>query len=150
MTATYSTQKALARSKRLMSDFDPDATTSTLVNLVAPSTKGIAIAQYRRFVFGIMRTVGTGAISTVKVQAATAADGTGATDVISATPTTADAVGDTVWYEVDVEQIREVLPTATHVCLAIALATATDECCVFSESLEPTFPARDLTAAYIS
>jgi len=152
MTATYtSAEKLLSRSLRRMLDFDPDSGSAVLVTLdPANSAKGIAIAGYRRFVFGVMKSVGTGAISAVKVQGATAAAGTGATDVITATPTTADAVGDTVWYEVDVEQIREVLSTATHVVLEITLATSTDECVVFVEAAEPTYQKTGLTANYIS
>ena len=151
MPATYTAEKSLSRALRRVLDFDPDSGSAVLATLnPAASEKFLSLTLGRRFVFGIMKSVGTGAISAVKVQAATAADGTGAQDFVSATPTTADAVGDTVWYEVDAEQAKEVLAGATHVGLSITLATSTDECVIYAEISEPVFPRTGLTANYIS
>lgn len=152
MPATYSASHLKDRSIRRLLDFDPDATTATLVTLdPANSDECLAIATNRRFLFGIMRSVGTGTISSASIVAATAADGTGATAVVShALGSAPNAVGDTIWLECDVEQIHEVLAGATHVGLQIALATATDECVVFVELAEPTYVTPGLTADYIS
>lgn len=151
MAATYTAEKALSRALRRVLDFDPDSGSAVLVTLdPAATAKGISLTLGRRFVIGVMKSVGTGAISAVKVQAATDAAGAGAVDIVSATPTTADAVGDTVWYEVDAEQAKEVLSTATHIVVSITLATSTDECVVYLEIAEPVFPRTGLTANYIS
>lgn len=153
MAATYSAEHLTARSLRRMLDFDPDSGSAVVVDLdPASSAKTIALtAGYRRFLFGIMRSVGTGQITTARIIACTAADGTGSvTTVVTSSPTTADAVGDTVWLECDVEQVREVLSTAAYVGLEITLQTSTDECVVFVEAAEPTFAVAGLTSNYIS
>jgi hypothetical protein len=151
MAATYTTASGLSRSKRQLLDFDPDATSATLVDLNRGATGTcVPLGLYRRFVVGVMHSVGTGAITLVEIIAATAVDGTGATVVTSKAATTADAVGDTVWIEADASQVKEVLATATHVGVRITLATATDECVVMLEQLEPIFEAAGLTADDIS
>lgn len=152
MTATYSAEHLTGISLRRLLDFDPDSASETAVDLVPGSADSyFPIAQYKRFLVGAFRSVGTGAITTFKIYAATAADGTGATAVVAhALGSAPDAVGDTVWLECNVEQIHEVLATATHVGVKITLATSTDECVVYFEAAEPYFPHAGLTADYIS
>lgn len=153
MTATYTANVALAKAQRRLLDFDPDSSSAALVTLnPSASEKCLPIALFRRFVFGVFRSVGTGALSAFKVIAATDAAGAGSTDVVAhALGSVPDAVGDYVWLEVDVEQIREVLAAATHVGVSLTLATSTDECVVYAEASEPYYgPTNGLTADRIS
>lgn len=152
MAATYTADHLRSNALRRMVDFDPDATTATIVDLVPGSNDElIPIKDYRKFLFGLFRSVGTGSVTSFEVIAATDADGTGATAVVAhAIGSAPNAVGDTIWLECNVEQIHEVLSTATHVGVRIALVTATDECVVSVEASEPVFPRASLTADYIS
>lgn len=135
-------------------DFDPDTTDETAVTLNPADSETYlsltANGSPRRYLFQIRRTVGTGGITTATVKAATAADGTGEQTVKQITPTTANAVDDVVNVEVDMDQIRNALSTATHIGLEIALATGTDECNVTVVACDGQFQYEDLTADYIS
>lgn len=152
MPATYTAHHELASRERRLLDFDPPTGNAELVTLdPASSGKCLPIALFHRFVAGLMRSVGTGGITSFKIIAATAADGTGNTAVVAhALGSAPDAVGDTVWLECDADQIKEVLPTATHVGVEIDLVTATDECVVSFERCEPTYTAGALTADYVA
>lgn len=153
MAATYTAHKELARSSRVMVDFDPDADTAVIADLdKSGSGELFAISDgYRRFVAGLIRSVGTGNVDGFQIIAATDADGTGATVVVEhAFTSEANAVGDTVWLECDIDQVKEVLAAATHVGVRAELATSTDECIIFFERSEPTFVRAGLTADYIS
>lgn len=150
MPATYTAEHLTSRSERRMVDFDPDATSATLVTLdPANSAQCVEVAGFRRFLAGVCKSVGTGAVSKVEIVAATDAAGTGAT-VIAEKTTSADAVGDTVWIECDAAQVTEVLPGATHVGVRVTLATGTDECVVFFERADPFYAHAGLTADYIA
>jgi len=154
MAASYTAESLSARLFCRMVEFDPDTGDATFVTLNPSASEDcLAIADNggpRRYLFGIMDTVGTGGQTTAIVYACTAADGTGATAVTTITPTTANAVGDTVWVEVDTDQIHEVLATATHVGLKIDLVTATDECAVVVIGSEGLNQYVNLTDDYIS
>lgn len=133
-----------------MVEYDVDDALN-IVDLVPGSNDELLpIAEYRRFLAGVMHSVGTGTIALFQIIGATDADGAGATIVVAKAPTTANAVGDYVWLECDAAQIREVLPTATHVGVRLQLGTAGDECVVFFERAEPFYPRADLTADFIS
>lgn len=150
----YTAEKARATAFRRLVDFDPDSGSATAVTLNPADSETYldlsANGAPKRYLFGIMRSVGTGAITTATVNAATSAAGAGATQVAQITPTTADAVGDTVWVEVDADQIRNALATATHIGLVIDLVTSTDECVVFVEGSGGQHQYDELTADYIS
>lgn len=153
MASNYTAEHLTARSLRRMVDFDPDSTSAVVVTLnPAASEAAIQIGMHRRFLFGIMRSVGTGSVTSARIIACTAAAGTGSvtTVIAHAIGSAPNAVGDTIWLECDVEQVREVLATATYVGLEIALVTNTDECVVFVEAADPVFPKAALTADYIS
>lgn len=153
MAATYTAQKALSRAARVMVDFDPDATTAVIADLdKSGSGELFAISDgYRRFVAGLVHTVGTGNVDAFQIIAATDADGTGATVVVEhAFGSEANAVGDTVWLECDIAQVKEVLATATHIGVRATLATATDECIIYFERSDATFERSGLTADFIS
>lgn len=149
----YTAHIALAKANRRMVDFDPDATSATIVDLVPGSTdEMLPLADgYRRFVAGLFRSVGTGSVTSFEIIAATDADGTGATQVVAhAIGSAPNAVGDTVWLECDIEQVLDALATATHIGVRVALVTGTDECVVYFERSEPTFEYAGLTADYIA
>jgi hypothetical protein len=153
MAANYTAHKALALANRRMADFDPGVDTPAIVDL-DPTGSGemLAISDgYRRFVAGLFHSVGTGNIDAFEIIAATDADGTGAVVVAEhAFAAEANAVGDTVWLECDVEQVREVLATATHIGVRVEQATAGDECVIYFERSEPTFAYAGLTADTIA
>lgn len=135
-------------------EFDPDTGDATNVTLnPADSEDYLALnanGSPKRYLFAILRTVGTGAITSVVVNAATSAAGAGATAVATITPTTANAVGDYVFVEVDADQIRDALTLATHIGLVIDLVTSTDECVVTVIGAEGQHQFDELTADYIS
>ena len=152
MAATYTTQKIGANAHFVMTDFDPDGTAATLVDLDrATGGEGLPIETFRRFVAGLFRSVGTGTVAEFSIIA-------DSDDDMATTPTVVvqhaigsapDAVGDTIWLECDVEQVHEVLAGATHVGVRVDLATATDECVVFFGRFEPYYPTRNLTSDFI-
>lgn len=151
MPATYNAEHLTSRSERRMVDFDPDSADPTIVDLDPAQTapKLLPIATFRRFLAGVMRTVGTDGIDKFEVIAATDDAGSNATVVVSKTPTTANRIGDTVWLECDAAMIHEVLPAATHVGVRIELETATDECAVFFERAEPFYAYSGLTDDFV-
>lgn len=152
MAATTTADKLGSRSERRMVDFDPNVDTAAIVDL-DPTTAGelLPLAHFRRFMAGYFKSVGTGNADAFEIIAATDVEGTGATVVVAcAAPTSNNAVGDTQWLECTIEQVREVLATATHIGVRIELATATDEGVVFFERAEPEFPRAGLTADYIA
>lgn len=151
MAATASVEVLKTRALRFMAEFDPDSGSETAVTLdPANSANYRPIEGYRRFLFGLHHSVGNGGITTARISVGTAADGTGATTVVEITPTTNDAVNDVSWVECDIEQIREVLATATHIGLLVDLVTSTDELVVYGEFADPAFKVSGLTANYIS
>ncbi|KKN09779.1 hypothetical protein LCGC14_1043160 [marine sediment metagenome] len=154
MVARYDAQSLLARFKCRMADWNPDGVAKVIVDLVpASSDELLPIARSKRFLFGIIVNT-TGAtpndLEEFEVIAATDADGTGATVVKAhALGSTPDAIGDTVWLEVDVKQIREVLATATHVGVRAEVTTTTSQCTIviIEERMEEH---NSLTADYVS
>jgi len=135
-----------------MVDFDPGATALTIVDLdTATANEGLAIEPFRNFAAGVIKTVGTGAITAFQIVVGTDGDLAGTVIVVAhALGTAPDAVGDTIWLEVNAEDCREVLATATHVGVRLTLATATDECIVFFERANPFHPRDALTADAIA
>lgn len=153
MPATYSAEHLASRAERRMLDYDIDNALN-VVDLGQPQGAGnkcLPIANFRRFMAGLFRSVGTGSVTKFEIIAATAADGTGATIVVQhAIPSAPDAVGDTIWLECDADQIKEVLAGATHVGVRVQLATTTDEAVIFFQRAEPYYPRTGLTADFIS
>jgi len=150
MASTTTAHKALARAERRMVEYDSDDALN-LVDLATPqgaSTECLPIANFRRFVAGYFRSVGTGTLDNFQIIAATSAAGAGAV-VVAATSQDADAIGDFCYIEADVEQIREVLAAATHVGVRVQHG-ATDEAIISFERCEPFYPVAGLTADYIS
>ena len=152
--ATYDAQSILARFKCRMADWNPDGATKVIVDLDPSGANELfPIARSKRFLFGCLVNT-TGAtpndLEEFEVIAATDADGTGATVVKAhALGSTPDAIGDYVWIEVDVKQIRESLATATHVGIRAHVTTATSQCTfvIIEERMEEY---NDLTPDYVS
>lgn len=154
MPATYTAAVLSSLIRMRLVDFDPDSADPALATLnPSASEKGIAIAAGgRRVLVKLMRSVGTGNVDAFEIiVAANAALTTNATVVAAhAAPTVANAVGDELTLEVDVEQMREVLAAATHWGVRVELATSTDECVIGFVEAEHQFPRAGLTADYIS
>jgi hypothetical protein len=153
MPATASVQHLTARSERRMVDYDADDQLN-IVDLGQPqdaSAKCLAIDVYRRFLAGLFRSVGTGSVTKFEIVAATSAAGANAAVVKShAIGSAPNAVGDTIWLECDVDQVREVLAAATHVGVRVQLATASDEGVVAFERADPFYVTPNQTADFIS
>lgn len=154
MVARYDAQSLLARLKCRLVDWNPDGVAKVIVDLnPATSDELFPIARSKRFLFGIIVNT-TGAtpndLEEFEIIAATDGDGTGATVVKAhALGSTPDALGDYVWLEVDVKQIREVLATATHVGVRAEVTTTTSQCTIviIEERMEEY---NSLTADYVS
>ena len=149
----YTAEHLTSRSARVMVEFDPDSADPVVVDLVnGSSDECFPISDgYRRFLAGLIRTVGSGNIDAFEIIAATDADGGGAIVVVShAFASEADAVGDYVWLECDIEQVYDKLSTATHIGVRVELATGTDECVISFERAKPRHAYAGLTSDYIS
>lgn len=156
MPASYRAEHFTSHLKIWSVDFDPDLDTPVVVDLGQPQGAGlklIPIARLRRLLIEVFKSVGTGNTDECSIIAATNAAGTGSPTVVDQIATaiaqTQNAVGDVLVLEVDVDQIREVLPTATHVGARLELATATDEM-VVTAIAEYMDQAAGLSANYIA
>lgn len=135
----YTANKLMARSLRKLVDFDPDATTAVIVDLVpGGAAKGFALAEnsFQNFLVGVVRTVGTGGVTLIEIVTADAADMTGnVTAIKTVAGTTLDAVGDTGWLECTGEEVAYAkAATNLYIGVRVTLATGTDECIVYFEA----------------
>ena len=141
--ATGPEKKLSNRQKIEMHDFDPGGTAVTAVGWRA-------IQGFRTFLARLMRTIGTSA-TTFDIAVATDSSGTGALAVIThAVGSEPDAVGDELFLECSVENMRETLAAATHWSARISVATGTDEMVVTTIESDPQFPRTGLTADIIA
>lgn len=134
-------------------DFDPASANDEFVVLdPSNSAAGIALGTYRKFLAQYRTSVGTGGITVFTMGGATDSAGTGYVAAVAhALGSNPDAVGDWVTIECTDEQIREVLPTATHVCVVANLVTGTDEGAVTFIMADPLYgPTAGLTGDRIS
>lgn len=159
MVATYTAHHLFAEAEIRMRENDPDTGADAYVDLAEPAAGApgtptapfLPIANYRRFAAIYMTSVGTGGITAFSIMAGTSAAAAGAVAVVThALVSNPDAVGDFVTLECNVEQIREVLPTATHVGVLINLVTATDEGVLTFIRAASQYPTAGLTADFIS
>lgn len=132
-----------------------DAATAQIVDLGQPqgaSLLMLPIAQYRRFSAQITSSLLVGAGPTAfSICAATSAAGAGVQLVVThAVGSAPDAEGDSLFLECDAEQIREVLPTATHVGVWLDCAHNDDEAAIVFTCEDPFYPRAGLTADYVS
>lgn len=159
MVATATHEHLFAKMEIRVRENDPDTGSDAYVDLAEPAAGSagtptapfIPIANFRKFAAIYATTVGTGGITAFSIMAGTSAAAAGAVAVVTHGLTSnPDAVGDHVVLECTVEQIREVLATATHVGVLVNLVTSTDEGVLTFIRAEPVFPRSGLTADYIS
>ncbi|KKM68049.1 hypothetical protein LCGC14_1464840 [marine sediment metagenome] len=141
--ATGPEKKLSNRQKIEIHDFDPGVTTVVAVGWRP-------IRGFRTFLARLMRTVGTAA-TTFDIAVATDSSGTSAAAVIThAVGSEPDAVGDELFLECSVENMRETLATSTHWSARISLATDTDEMVVTTIEADPQHPRTGLTADIVA
>lgn len=152
MPAQYTAQKLRSRLLARVVSFAPGGVNPTIVDLVPGSSDELIPIKdlAGNFAAVMTRITGTGNTDAFEIIVATDADGTGATVVVAhAAPTGQNAVGDQLVLECDVDQMREVLATATHVGVRAELATGTDVNAV-AVIAETRFQYSGLTADFIS
>ena len=151
MPATYTAEHLGSRLLARTVPFAPGGVNPTIVDLVPGSTDElIPVKDISRLLVVMTRITGTGNTDAFEIIAGTDGDGTGATVVAThAAPTGQNAVGDQLVLEVDMQQVHEVLATATHVGVRAELATGTDVNAV-SIVATPRFPRGGLTADFIA
>ena len=152
MPAQYDANRALSRNEYRMVDHDRDATTLQFARLGRSAAAAcLPIRDFRRFVAGLFHSVGTGAVTKFQIVAATSASGAGVQIVkdhdIGSNP---NAVGDTLWLEADAEQVREVLPEATHVGVRVTQGVATDEFVITFVQCDAFYEHGDLTQDHVA
>lgn len=139
----YTANHIRARQATKLHDFDPGATTVQAI-------EWRPIKEFRRFLAGFFRTIGTGAV-TFDIAVATDGSGTGAVQVVAhAVGSEPDAVGDQIFLECDADQMRDALADATHWSPRVSVATGTDEGVVLTEEHEPLFVYNGLTSDIVA
>ena len=161
MPATYSAEHFFSRFKFKEVEHDPAGGSADplVVDLGQPQAGTDKLLDLSanggllRFVVRCIKTVGSDETDEFSIIAATNAAGTGSPTVVvqtaTATAQTQDAVGDVLGLECTIEQIREVLATATHVGVRHEASTGTDEW-VFFTMAEYVHAFSGLTANYIA
>lgn len=156
MVATYTAQDLGARMEVRTVIWQPaDAATAQIVDLGQPqgaSALMLPIARFRRFLAQCTTSLLTGTGPTAfSICAATSAAGAGVQLVVThAMGSLPNAEGDSVVLECDVEQIHEVLPTATHVGVWLDCNHNDDEAAITFIRAEPLAERSGLTADYVS
>ena len=120
MASTIAGAKLSATLKQKLYFHDPaDATVATKVPTVWLTLAGV------KSILAAVIVASAHAIVTFSVFAGTDSGGTGATEVVAhATPTVADAAGDALYLDCTIEQIKDVLPGATHFAVEVDMGTA--------------------------
>lgn len=120
MASTLTGSKLSANVRQKMYVHDPaDATVATKVPTVWRSLAGI------KAILAAVMVTSAHAMVTFKLFAGTSDAGAGATSVVEhAAPTVADAAGDVLYLDAVIEQIKDVLPGATHYAVEVDMDTA--------------------------
>jgi hypothetical protein len=157
MVATYTANDLLTREEQRTVIWQPaDAATAQIVDLGQPQGAGalmLPIANFRKFKAQVTTSLLTGTGPTAfSICAGTSAAGAGVTLVVThAMGSLPNAEGDSVVLECNVEQIREVLATATHVGVWLDCNHNDDEAAVTFTRADPFQGPRDgLTGDYVS
>jgi hypothetical protein len=157
MVATYGAVHLTALQEVRTVIWQPaDAATAQIVDLGQPQGAGalmLPIAVFRRFHAQITTALLVGSGPTAfSICAATSAAGAGVQLVVThALGSLPNAEGDSVNLECDVDQIREVLATATHVGVWLDCNHNDDETAVTFIRADPFYgPRAGLTADYVS
>lgn len=156
MVATAAVAKLTSRMSVRTVIWQPaDGATAQLVDLGQPqgaSQLCLPIENYRDFLVQITASllVGNG-VSAFSIYAATSAAGANGTAVVThAVGSAPDAEGDSLHLECDIEQIREVLPAATHIGVWVDEANNDDEAAVVVIRAGAVFESRALTSDYVA
>jgi hypothetical protein len=156
MTATYTAEHFSARfDARTVIHNPADAATAQLVDLARPktgATECLPVAGFRRFFASVTTSILTGTGPTAfSIYAATSAAGAGGVAVVThAVGSAPDALNDSLVLECDIDQIREVLATATHVGVWLDCNNNDDEAAVTFIRYEAEREYAGLTADYVS
>ena len=157
MVATYTAHDLLAREEQRTVIWQPaDAATAQIVDLGQPQGAGalmVPIALFRKFKAQITTSLLVGSGPTAfSICAGTSAAGAGVQLVVThAMGSLPDAEGDSVVLECNVDQIREVLSTATHVGVWLDCNNNDDETAITFTRADPLYgPRAALTADYVS
>jgi hypothetical protein len=151
----YTANHLRSQSERRLVDFDPDATSESVVTLnPADNEKCLALSPgHGSYLAGLFHSVGTGSVTGFKIFVSDEADGTGnpATVVSHALGSDPNAVGDTLWLEASAEQVKAAMAaTSQYIGVKVTLGTGTDECVVFFERADGRFKGDAETADYVS
>jgi len=156
MVATYTANHLRSRlSVRTVIWQPADAATAQLVDLGQPqgaSNLMLPIADFDSVMAVVTASllVGNG-VTAFSIYAGTSAAGANPTAVVThAVGSAPDAEGDTLVLECNVEQIHEVLATATHVGVWIDCANNDDETAVTLIRADSRFKKSGLTADYVA
>lgn len=143
MTSTVSTKKLTANLAHTLYKHDPvDATVATKIAWVDMRDFGTFLASLMVFV---------GAVVTFKIFASAAADGSNPVEVKAhATPTTADAAGDTLVLECTSEELAALGDDLRYVSAEVDMGTDTNTAAVSYLRGNPRWAHADLTADAIS
>ena len=156
MTATYTAEHVSANRLQRTVIWQPaDAATAQIVDLGQPqgaSALMLPIEEYRVFTAQATTSLLAGSGPTAfSICAGTSAAGAGVALVVThAMGSLPNAEGDSVWLECNVEQIREVLATATHVGVWLDCQHNDDETAITFTCEDPFYPVAGLTADYVS
>lgn len=132
-------RKFLSCADVIMADFDPNATTAVAITDPRTASLWFDLRNFGGMVLGLMRTIGTGDISSIIFQASKVAAGTSPQTVKTITFTVdPDAVGDYAFWEISAQDIVQAIADLglngaggvneyRYVAPVIALATSTDE-----------------------
>lgn len=120
MASSLTAQKLTANLAVTMHHHDPaDATVATAVPSTWRSLAGL------KAVLAKVMVTSAHAMVTFRILVGTSSAGAGSTEVVAhATPTTADALADVLVLEATIEQIKDVLPGATHYAVEIDMNNA--------------------------
>lgn len=144
MVSALDSQKFASKNALTMYDFDPGGTSAVDVGWVD-------LRDYEGISVSAMVSVGTGGIGVFTILGNSESDGSGADVVLkSSTPTTADAIGDTVHLEVTAAEVAALGTDLRYVSGAITMVTGTDECVVTYVRHGAKRATADLTANVIA
>lgn len=108
--------------------------------------------DYGSLLIGILKTVGTGAVNSIKVLGNTASDGSGTDfEIKTKTPAAAlNAVGEYAFVEIRAEDLRQGGANYRYVALNVTLATGTDTLTAVYIFGEPRWAQKTLSADSVS
>ena len=132
-------RKFLSNADIVLADFDPDVTTAVAITDPRTASLWFDLRNFGGMVLGLMRTIGTGDISSIIFQASKTSYGASPQTVKTITFTVdPDAVGDYAFWEISAQDITQAIADLgllgpggvneyRYVAPVVALAAGTDE-----------------------